>query len=278
MAFNRKECAGRLFVPLYQERFIETLRNTDNLKKQQQGWTLKNGSWALWFFNMRTVGDAKGLFPEVCTAMAEMIIEDNKVDVLIGVELAGLILVGGVAMAMKQLGHPVRIGYTRPLPTKVRNPQELIKEIHRIDQSVADYGEKQYVEARFRDGDRVGIVDDMATDIGSKIIARKIVLWQAALLGLRVECNDLYYILNRTKGNKEKAFRFVITEKERELVPEPLYANYIVEFDDCFPQLQAHMLPEEYKSVQLYQGNPALFQDKQVQAEWLAKGAKWRLT
>jgi hypothetical protein len=136
-----------------------------------------------------------------------------------------------------------------------------------------NYGQKEFVEARFRNGDHVGIFDDMATDIGSKLIARLIVLWQAKRLGIDITCNKIFYLLNRNKGNIEKGLDFA-NNPEIGLYPEKLGVNYIIEFDDALPLLKSEMKPEEYDAICAYQKDPKQFQDEGVQKEVQALAAK----
>jgi len=268
--------AERLFVPLYKERYIQTIWNTTDPGKQEKGWVLKSGMWAPWFFNMRDMGDSPLLFFDGCCAMADMISEHDDVDVLIGVEMAGINLSGGMAVASKILNEiDRRIGYTRPLPKKARKPIEAMQLLHSIGSGVEDYGQKEFVEARLRDGDRVAIFDDMATNLGSKIIARQIVLWMAEQRGVLIECNKVFYLLNRGKGNRQLGLDFA-NEPEQGLHPASLDVNYVIEFDDRLPSLKSVMHLEEYAVISDFQKDTARFQDEAEQKKVLALAAKTR--
>jgi orotate phosphoribosyltransferase len=270
------EWAYRLFVPLYYDKYTQTLWNTDEPDKQEEGWILKSGLWAPWFFNMRPLGDSPELFYNCCQAMADMVSGHDDVDVMISVEMAGINISGGMAVASivhNKIGH--RIGYTRPLPEKVRKPIEAMKLLQSLESDVADYGQKEFVEARLKDGDRVAILDDMATNLGSKIIARQIVLWTAKQKGIKVECNKIFYLLNRNRDNREKGLGFV-HEQEPGLYPASLEVNYVIEFDDHLPSLQLIMAPAEYETILNFQKNPKEFQDEDVRKDVLALAAKTR--
>ncbi len=111
-----------LIIPLYEEKYIQTLWNTNDPVKRAKGWTLKGGLWSPWFFNMRPVGDSPELFFEICSIMSNLIIgTGKKPGLLIGVEMAGLPLVGGISTVMRWEGFNQRFGYTRPL---YKNPGE----------------------------------------------------------------------------------------------------------------------------------------------------------
>ena len=70
---SKEEWTERLIVPLYENKFIQTLWNAAKENNRRQGWTLVSGVWAPWYFNIRPVGDAPQLFHDICQAMTEMI-------------------------------------------------------------------------------------------------------------------------------------------------------------------------------------------------------------
>ncbi|MFA6306981.1 MAG: hypothetical protein WCV70_03260 [Patescibacteria group bacterium] len=259
---SKEEWASRLIVPLYNEGYIETLWNARKPYHREHGFTLKaSGKWALWFFNMRPAGSSPELFYDICTSMAEMIIvhrEQKELDMLIGVEMAGIPPVGAVSRAMYNLGYPMKFGYTRPLPKKVMSPIECLELLRKIDANVTGYSNKEYVEGRLEWATNVGILDDMATNLGSKIIARLIVLWQAGLRNTSVVCNQIFYFLNRTRGNIQKGIDFV-NETESGLYPASLDVNYIIEMDDHLAELKTVMKPGEFEWFTEFQKNSKQF-------------------
>jgi hypothetical protein len=275
MAYRSKEeWADLLIIPLYREMYLQTLWNAAKEKNRLEGWTLKNDSWAPWFYNMRPIGDSAKLFHDVCRAMADLILV-HSLDVLIGIEMAGVPLIGGTAVAsLAYNDRSRRIGYTRPLPEKVRTPQECMDLLRKISTASAQqYGQKEFVEARLRNGDIVGIFDDMANNLGSKLIARLIVLWAAQQSRISVTCNKIFYTLNRSANNRKKATDFAFNP-ELGLVPAELEVDYIIEFDEKLPKLQKVMRPDEYRVIYDFQNNPGHFQDPDVQKEILALAAK----
>lgn len=269
---SKEGWAAKLIVDLYENQFLQTIFNAEKEVNRKKGWILKNKNWSPWFFNMRPVGSSPGLFNDICLAMAEMIAEDD-VDQLIGVEMAGIPLAGGVSVAMMHYGIRQQIGYTRPLPKKVRTPIEAVELLKSMEDDVAGYGQKDFVEARLYNGMSIGILDDMANDLGSKIIARLQVLWQARQRDVAVKCNRIFYFLNRNKGAIERGIAYA-EEKGDGLYPEKLKVNYIVEFDDSMPELKKVMEPEEYQLIVDFQKDIGHFQDKDVQEEVLAMANK----
>lgn len=271
-----EEWADRLVVPLYQGQYLQTIWNAYNLINRLKGWTLKNNTWAMWFYNMRPFGNSPELFLETCCAMSDLTAEHDE-DVWIGIEMAGVPLVGGTAaISLARNGIPRRFGYTRPLPEKARTPMEALEILRKISAEFTDkYGEKQFVEARLRDGDKIAVFDDMANDLGSKLIGRLITLWHADQLAepVEVSCRKLFYTLNRNPGNKQKAVDFG-NNTESGLYPEPLEAHYIIKINDHLHQLETAMRPDEYSVFCDFQKNSGHFQDPDVQKEVLALVAK----
>lgn len=257
---SKEEWTERLMLPLYENKFLETLWNAAKEKNRQQGWTLVSGAWAPWYFNIRPVGDTPQLFHDVCQAMAEMIMGYDDVDLLIGVEMAGVPLVGAVVTTLFNMGRPQRFGYTRPTPAKGLTQDGVAKMLKDIDAGVSNYnyGEKDFVEARMKDGDRIGIIDDMATNLGSKIVARALILWLAKQQGITVSCDRVFYFLNRGQDGREKGLNFA-TEPELALYPAKLLVDYVIEFNNAMPLLKKVMKPGEYDLVKSYQENPKQF-------------------
>ena len=179
-------------------------------------------------------------------------------DLLIGVEMAGVPLVGAVATTLFNMGRPQRFGYTRPTPIKGVKPADVPAMLAKIESGGFAYGQKDFVEARMKDGDRIAILDDMATTIGSKIVARALVLWQAKQQGLAVVCDHVFYFLNRGGDNRAKG-RLFANETEPALSPASLAINYVIEFDNAFPLLKNVMKPREYESIRTFQDDSKNF-------------------
>lgn len=263
-----------LIVPFYRERHLSTLWNAKEKKFQKEGWMLKGGIWSPWFFNMRPIGDTPELFRKVCNALSDLVIEGGGQDInlLVGVEMAGISCVGGTSILLSKRGYPTRFAYTRPLPKKVRTPKEADELLENMSSDVAGYGQKAYVEGRLRDGDRVAIFDDMSSDFASKLIARLIILWQAKQLGIQVECTDVFYFLNRNQDILERIEKF--SKENPTLCPAGIKVNYAIEFEEAMPLLENRMKSDEFRVISDYQKNPAQFQDPEVQREIIEMAKK----
>jgi orotate phosphoribosyltransferase len=256
-----------LFLDLYRRQFIQTLWNAEKKDNREQGWRLKNFMLVPWFFNMRPIGDAPLTFQAICKLMAKMISE-HDINLLVGVEMAGVPLIGGICLELLSLGCPVRrFAYTRPLPEKVRHPGDL-------QRYVENYGQKDWVEGRVHQGDRCAIVDDMATNLSSKIIARCLVLLKAEDCAVQAECDKIFYFLDRGSGNRQRGLDFA-NEPDQSLKPAPLDVNFIVSFDAYLPYLEKVMTDNELQVITEHQKDSERFAyDEKWREEVLAMAKK----
>lgn len=248
-----------LFIALYKHGFIQTVWNAEKEENKKKGWVLVSGQKVPWYFNMRPIGDAPKIFYNTCLLMAAMI-KNTDTDLMIGVEMAGVPLVGGISVAscVNEISPPLKFGYTRPLPRKARNPEDVIRILGEIDGSVQSYGQKDFVEARMYNGMNIAVVDDMSTTLGSKIVARQIILWEAQRRGVKVNCNKIFYFLDRGDDNIQAGLDFAKNPDER-LHPEGLDVQYVLKFNDFIPLLEEVMSPDEYSVICEHQRNSKRF-------------------
>lgn len=251
-----------LFIALYRGQFIQTLWNAFDQRNKENGWRLKSKLWVPWFFDMRDLGDEPEVFYSACGEMACMISQHEDINNLLAVEMAGIPLVGGVATHLVSMGAPKRFAYTRPLKTKVRNPNDLFAALKQS--AVDDYGQKDLIEGRMRDGDKFAIFDDMATTLDSKIIARAILLYQAAERDIDLTCDTVLYFLDRGKESKKAGLNFV-NYPNKDLWPAPLKVDFVISFDEYLPALEEVMTPNEYQAILDHQKDPKRFGED---AEW----------
>lgn len=251
----------KLFIKLYKERYTQTIWNAEHQANRENGWELKSGLLVPWFFNMRPVGSSPEPFYQICQVMGALLVK-HKTDMAVGVEMAGVPLVGGVAATMFSNGNPQRFGYTRPLPgEKIRTPKEASERLAQIGSRVEQYGQKSFVEGRMYDDDSMAIFDDMSTNIGSKLIARLIVLWEAEQRGLNgVTCNRIFYFLDRgQEGANIKAGLNHEHENDLSLRPAALEVIYAISFNELFPHLEDVMTANEFAAIQAHQQDPERF-------------------
>ncbi len=251
-----------LFRALYLGRFTQTLWNAYDQRNRINGWRIKSKLWVPWFFDMRDLGDDPETFYNACGEMACMISQFEDINNLLAVEMAGVPLVGGVSAQLLSMGSPKRFAYTRPLKTKVRNPDELRAVLGQAN--VDNYGQKDLIEGRMKDGDRFAVFDDMATTLDSKIIARAILLYQAEERGVDLTCNTVFYFLDRGKESKKTGLNFA-NHQNKDLWPASLRVNFVISFDEYLSTLEEVMTPNEYQAIIDHQRDPKRFGEDE---EW----------
>ncbi|MFH1183368.1 MAG: hypothetical protein V1690_03845 [Candidatus Moraniibacteriota bacterium] len=274
MRLNTDYHGSQLIIPLYEGKFLQTCWSAKNIHNSLNGWTLVSGLWAPWYINLRRLGSEPYLYERVVRAMAELIVDHPDIDALAGVEMAGISMASAAPIVLlHRYGRAIKNGYTRPLPRKPKKVEEVIPILKEFGPNVADYGEKGYVELDFDPGDRVAILDDMATTLGSKLIRRSVVLYEAERRGVEISCDNILYFLNRGSENKQTGLDFA-KKTDPELYPAPLNVSYVVEFDEQLPQLKKVMRESEFEVISRFQKNRDHFQDKAVRKEVLAQVAK----
>ncbi|MBT7367355.1 hypothetical protein HN814_04035, partial [Candidatus Woesearchaeota archaeon] len=192
-----KERLGKSIVrDLYEHEFIKTIySNEDNV----EGWTLKSGIWSPVYINLRPVGSVSEIFEEISYGLDRLIhYEAPKTTILVGIEMAGIPLAVGASLELRHTlptrGFP--FAYTRSLPgKKVRTVEEAKTALAQLDR-VHDYGGHSLVEGHFENGDVICLVDDMTTNIESKLISREIIKHELKSRGIEeYSCNDVAVLL-----------------------------------------------------------------------------------
>jgi orotate phosphoribosyltransferase len=208
---QKEEMVTDLTPRLYDDTYIESIFQAREEKHEKEGWHLKkkryrqDGDWSPWFLNLRPIGASPRLLADIGYALGLMfeneMPECNKI---LGVEMAGIPIATATSMvSLERRGVELPFAYTRPLEKKVRNPIEALNLLNEMMErcELTKYGEKNLIEGRLRDGDNVAVWDDMVTDIGSKLIARLIFLFEAERLGLKdAECYHAAALLDREQG------------------------------------------------------------------------------
>jgi orotate phosphoribosyltransferase len=246
---ERQDRAKLILLDLYRLGYVETIYNTEKERHQKEGWTLKNGSWSPWYFNLRPVGASPHVVSDIAYVMNHMIRDEVPgITQLVGVEMAGVPLVAAIGTATGCESIPY--AYTRPLKTKVRTVEEAKRAIADLKGSRPTYGGKELVEGRFKDGDIACITDDMVTNFASKVIARMI-----------LECD----LEGRAVGNVDISHAAVVLDREQGAAAEAkkygMSLHALIKFKtDGLGWLREVMRPEEYQLITDFQENPDKYQ------------------
>lgn len=202
---DKEAIIQELTPELYETQHIETLWNAKREEFREKGWTLKSGIWSPWFLNLRPLPSHPELFSKVGYVMAQLYQNEMPdCDRILGVEMAGIPIASATTTeGFSHLGIEIPMCYTRPLGDKARTPHDaeiLLKKYKEL------YGEKSLVEGEILSGDNIAIWDDMVTNIGSKLIARMILLYEADVRGLEdVKCYHIGVLLDREQGESPAA-------------------------------------------------------------------------
>lgn len=247
-----------IFLALYANRILQTVWTARNEANRKNGWALKDKTQAPWFLNLREIGNYPMIFQGVCQASADMLREiSSSVDLAIGVDMAGVPLIGGAIIELLHAGEEMRFGYTRPLEKKVRTLSELLEQMAAWD--ATKYGQKSVVEAVMYPGNKIAIFDDMATGLASKKIARLMVLYEAENRGLAdVTCNEIVYFMDRGQNNIEAGLNYK-NETDARLKPAALNVHYAINFGTYLPLLEDEMTENEYATIVEHQRNKNRF-------------------
>ena len=117
---EKEEIARDITSRLYKDGYIETIFNTKNPKRMEEGWILKSGIWVPWYLNLRPIGASPKLLADIGYALALMfeneMLECNKI---LGVDMAGIPIATATSIVnVERRGFELPFAYTRPLPTR----------------------------------------------------------------------------------------------------------------------------------------------------------------
>jgi len=264
---ERVRMAKVLTIDLYNYGFIETLYNTQSQKHADEGWTLKNGAWSPWYLNLRPIGSNPQLVSDIAHGMNHMIRDEvSGLTQIMGIEMAGVPLTSAIATASGHGCKLIRYSYTRPIPgEKPRTPDEAVRMLNEMDIKFG-YGSKSLVEGRFRDDEYICIVDDMVTNLGSKLIAQHLLEYELKGRGVTgVKTEHVAVVLDREQGGAQEAQKHGM--KLHSLIQ---FKTHGLEW------LKSSMKPEEYALIADYQKHPTRYMEEALQRKAIAQAQKIR--
>jgi uridine monophosphate synthetase len=181
--------------------------------------TLKSGKKSPYYIDLRILPSFPTVLKEVGEVMGKMIMNlPEKPTRLCGIPAAGLAIANAIAM---QTGLPVV--YTRKEPIVYKELTILLRnlikenkcrsaEIPGIEKAVRiieewrglkTHGIARYVDGEIKNGDRIGIVDDLITTGESKIENAELVKLEAKRMNIKVDILGIYVLLDREEGGRE---------------------------------------------------------------------------
>ncbi len=206
------------------------------MRGEPEGWRLHSGLWSPFYINLRLISSANPeLYKLAGRAMSMLTFDAGFIPDghtrIVGIAMAGIPIAN---VATVYSGIPSL--YTRP------------------DQK--GHGESALVEGDMRDGDRLGLVDDVVTVFNSKLRAREKVLEEAGNRGISVTVNHVFVLFDREQGASE-----VAAANGMEL------HSFIPFATKGLHWMKDALHSDEYRVIGEYLENPSHFQDSQVQQE-----------
>ncbi|HID19322.1 MAG TPA: hypothetical protein EYP28_00035 [Methanophagales archaeon] len=203
------------------------------------GWTLISGLWSPFYIQLRPLASYPELLRRVGYALGKIIeAECKEVNKVVGVAMTG------IPIACTLQGDIPAL-WTRKID--VRSLDEFRKNIQ-------SYGEHTLVEGEFENGDRIAVIDDLATKFDSKLIAIEQINYEAQKRGLKVECKDVIVLLDREQGAADVASQHGISFHS--LIP---FKSKGVEW------LKSSLSGIEYEVIMEYLQDEKRYQDVEVQ-------------
>ncbi len=244
-----------LLQGIYKENLLQTLYNTPNHEHMHQGWRFRSARWSPWYLNLRPLGSHPDLAKDIGKAMYDMIFKAMRqdgmplVDHLVGIEMAGVPLAAIVAMSGKD---PFAYGYTRPIGAKPKTEEEARQLLQNM--AATGYGMKEILEGDYKDGTRICLIDDVATDFASKVVAREICRHSLSHRGIaNATIDDVAIVLDRGGGKEAGKYR--------------MRCHSLITMEEGLPWLEEVMQPNEWALIMDYQRNPEWYQHKNRQEE-----------
>jgi orotate phosphoribosyltransferase len=166
-------------------------------KDKPQGWTLAGGMWSPFNINLRSITSTPSLYRRAGEAMG-MLVEEagfaaDRRHRLVGIAMAGIPFSDAITL---QTGIPSL--QTRKLPEGVKRDDE-------VRRYLMHHGQHALVEGKFEPEDIFGIVDDVATDFGSKEGAILQIRNEARRRRIPVKITDVFVLFDREQGAARKA-------------------------------------------------------------------------
>jgi len=234
---EKKRLGKEITCLLYEKGLIKTW-----YRDNPEGWTLVSGLWSPFYIQLRPLSSYPELLRKVGYALGEMVREECKdVNKVVGVAMTGIPL--AVAISLQT---DIPAGFTRKLE-HVRSSDDFKRNIQR-------YGEHTLVEGEFENGDRIAVIDDLATKFDSKLVAIEQINQEAKKSGITVKCKHVVVLLDREQGAVEVASQHGIS------------FHSIIPFKSKGIAWLKNLLSEiEYKVITEYLRDEKKYQDAEVQ-------------
>jgi len=226
-------------------------------KNKPEGWTLFSGLWSPFYIQLRPITsykNSRALLQNIAYAIKRIIEEEApNINKLLGVAYAGIPIAIACTMVT---GIPSC--YTRKIEG-VKHPNDLEKEISK-------HGERSLIEGELKDGDTIAIVDDIVTELSSKLLSISELEFEIRRRNISIsyDLNDIIVLIDREQGAKEKADDL------------NLNLHALIPFRTKGIQwLKEDMTNMEYEIIDQYLKNPRIFQNRSTQLKLIRIASKF---
>ena len=234
----KEELGKEITRLLYQNGLIKTwYRDNPN------GWKLVSGLWSPFYIQLRPLPSYPELLRKVGYALGKIVREECRdVNKVVGVAMTGIPIACAITMQ-----EDIPSLWTRKID---------VRSLDEFKKNIQSYGEHTLVEGEFEAGDRIAVIDDLATKFGSKLVAIEQISYEAKKRGLKVECSDVVVLLDREQGAAEVASQHGISFHS--LIP---FKSKGIEW------LKTSLSEIEYDVITEYLRDEAKYQDAKVKKE-----------
>lgn len=212
-----------------------------------QGWILISGLWSPIYLNLRTLGSHPAILRRIGYALTRLIQEECLCNRVVGIATAGIPIATAISI---HSGIPM--GYTRKL--------EGVQTLAEFNEKISQYGQHALVEGEFESGDSIALVDDLVTQLNSKLIAREQMITEAQSRDIEINCNTIVVLVDREQGAHQSA------------VQSGLSLHSLIPFQsEALEWLKSKFSQIEYDIISHYFQDPTYYQNKQIQQELILK-------
>lgn len=235
---EKEELGKEITCLLYEKGLIKTW-----YRDNPRGWTLVSGLWSPFYIQLRPLASYPELLEKVGYALGKIIKEEcEDVNKVVGVAMTGIPIASAIAILA---GIPSL--WTRKID---------VRSLDDFKKYIQSYGEHTLVEGEFGEGDRIAVIDDLATKFDSKLVAIEQIRHEAKKNGLTVECKDVVVLLDREQGAAEVAAQHGI-----------LFYSLIPFKSKGIEWLKNSLSEIEYEVLTEYLRDEKKYQDAEVQKE-----------